>query len=80
LIRLIEEQVHLTLQDDPNGEPDGADGLSRIGRDSLKAVDLLFRLEEVLDRRLPVEVLAQPGSVEDLADALLRVLDDAPQG
>lgn len=49
-------------------EPDTS--LEALGIDSLKAITLLFELEEAFDIEIPNELIAQISTVQDILDRL----------
>lgn len=72
LVRFIEDQLLEILRWDHSMRPDLAKGFVVIGLDSLKSVDLQFRLQKALDFALPVGEGFESLSVQELADSLLE--------
>lgn len=49
--------------------------LASIGIDSLKAINILFELEEIYDIEVPNEIIAELQTVQDIEDTLTTLMD-----
>ena len=69
IIRVIAETMRL----DPDGiKPETR--LESLGIDSLKAINILFELEEIYDVEVPNEVIAELETVQDIESTLQTLL------
>ena len=49
--------------------------LETLGIDSLKAINILFELEEEFDIEIPNELIAEMSTVSDIVDCVQNLLD-----
>lgn len=72
----IRSAIAKQLQCDPASIAADAD-LADLGIDSLKAINVIFELEEEYDIEIPNEIIAQLKTVADIETELTRLLEKA---
>lgn len=55
----------------------GADLARELGLDSVQVMDLVMEIEDRLDISVPVEILADARTLDQLCAGIVRLLDDA---
>jgi acyl carrier protein len=79
LLAHLQSTVSQVLQLDPGRMPDNRQGFSDMGMDSLTAMELRTKLQASLATSLPVTLIFDFGTLDALADFLLRdKIDQSP--
>jgi acyl transferase domain-containing protein/acyl carrier protein len=79
LLAHLQSTVSQVLQLDPGRTPDNRQGFSDMGMDSLTAMELRTKLQASLATSLPATLIFDYGTLDALADSLLRdKIDQSP--
>lgn len=71
IIKVIAKTMHMDAT-----EIDADTRLEALGIDSLKAINILFELEEIYDIEVPNELVSELETVNDIETALQNLLDN----
>lgn len=71
IIKVIAQTMHMDVDNIESGTR-----LDALGIDSLKAINIIFELEEIYDIEVPNEVISELETVQDIEDALQQLLNN----
>ncbi len=57
----------------------GADLVREVGLDSVRVMDLIMEIEERLDISVPVELIADAHTLDELCAGIVRLTDGTPR-
>ena len=71
IIKVIAETMHMDVD-----KIEADTRLESLGIDSLKAINILFELEEIYDIEIPNELIPELETVQDIETTLQNLLDN----